>query len=276
MQGDRFSRAELCFNENTEQQSSPTAVAISFRKHVRYDSTTYWKLKYKSAMKTYQRISEISISLEEIPNLFPVTKVTPKVNMENVRVTQVHGSMERKKILEKVLSIKEDIAKKEQAKKERKYKQQQQIDSFFKCKEECTCGKNICAATKLQECPCCHNVLKSTCSKASSLDETGSKPIMIKPSCDIGPTKSLQFESDKGDIGNDDADGNMSDTDDDVSVDDDLSDANNVTDYELTSVNWERDSSDDQYDDLKQGDCVKVIKGNYLWYFALVAGDGYE
>ena len=68
---------------------------------------------------------------------------------------------------------------------------------------------------------------------------------MIKPSCDIGPTKSLQFESDKGDIGNDGADGNMSDTDDDMSVDDDLSDADKVTDYELTSVNWERDSSDD-------------------------------
>ena len=64
-------------------------------------------------MKPFQRIYEKSISLEEIPNLLPVTKVTPKVNKENVRVTQVHGSMERKKILEKVLSIKEDIAKKE-------------------------------------------------------------------------------------------------------------------------------------------------------------------
>ena len=98
---------------------------------------------------------------------------------------------------------------------------------------------------------------------------------MIKPFCDIGPTKSLQFESDKVGIGNDDADCNMSDIDDDMSVDDDLSDAGKVIDYELTSVNWERDSSDDQQDDLKQGDCVKVIKGNYLRYFALVTGNGY-
>ena len=37
----------------------------------------------------------------------------------------------------------------------------------FKCKEECTCGKNVCAATKQHECPCCHNVLKSVYSKAS-------------------------------------------------------------------------------------------------------------
>ena len=109
-------------------------------------------------MKTYQRISEKSTSLQEIPNFLPVTQVTPTVNKENIRVTQVHGSMEGKKILEKVSVIKEDKAKKEQAKKERKYKQQQQIEPFFKCKEECTCGTNVCAATKLQECPCCHNV----------------------------------------------------------------------------------------------------------------------
>ena len=109
-------------------------------------------------MKAYQRISEIFTSLQEKPDLLPVTKLTPKVNKENVRVTQVHGTMQGKKILEKVSVIKEDKAKKEQAQKERKYKQQQQIEPFFKCKEECTCGMNVCAATKLQECPCCHNV----------------------------------------------------------------------------------------------------------------------
>ena len=101
-----------------------------------------------SPMKAYQRISEKSTSLQEIPNLLPVTKVTPKVNKENIQITQVHGSMEGKEILEKVSSIKEDNAKKEQAKKESKCTQQQ-IEPFFKCKEKCTCGKNVCAATKL-------------------------------------------------------------------------------------------------------------------------------
>ena len=172
-------------------------------------------------MKAYQRISEKSISLEEIPNLLPLIKITPKVNKENIQVTQVHGSVEGKKILEKVSTINEGKAQKEQAKKERKYKQQQQTEAFFKCKEECTCGKNVCAATKLQECPCCH-ILKSTCSKASCQGETGSKPTMIKPFFDIGPKKSLQFESDEDDIEYDDAD-------------DDLSDADKVTDEELTS-----------------------------------------
>ena len=46
---------------------------------------------YESAMEAYQTISDKSISLEEIPNLLPVTKGTPKMNKENVRVIQVDG-----------------------------------------------------------------------------------------------------------------------------------------------------------------------------------------
>ena len=125
-----------------------------------------------------------------------------------------------------------------------------------------------CAATKLQECPCCHNVLKSTCSKASCWGETGSKPTLIKPFCDIGPKKSLQFESDEDGIEYDDAD-------DDMSVDDDLSDADKVIDEGLTSENGKWNSSYDHQDDLKQGDHVKLLKGNYIGYFAVVTGDGY-
>ena len=48
-------------------------------------------------MEAYQTISDKLVSLEEIPNLLPITKVTPKMNNENVRVTQVHCSMEGKK-----------------------------------------------------------------------------------------------------------------------------------------------------------------------------------
>ena len=83
MQGDKFSRVELCINENTKQPLSSTAVTISSPEHVSDGSATYWKLKYKSAMKAYQIISEKSIPLEEISNLLPVTKATPKINKEN-------------------------------------------------------------------------------------------------------------------------------------------------------------------------------------------------
>ena len=94
---------------------------------------------------------------------------------------------------------------------------------------------------------------------------------MIKPVRDIGPKKSLQFESDEDDIEDDDADDDLSDVDDGMSVDDDLSGADKVIDDELTSEN----GREILQDDLKRGDCVKVIKGNYLGYFAVVTGNGY-
>ena len=87
-------------------------------------------------MEAYQTISDKSISLEEIPNLLTVTKLTPKINNENVRVTQVHGLMEGEKILETVSSIQDDKAKKEQDNKKKKSKQQHQIEAFYKYKKE--------------------------------------------------------------------------------------------------------------------------------------------
>ena len=145
MQEDEFLRAELCIHENTEKDHMSTAVTVPSPKDVRCGSARYWKHKYESDMEAYQTISDKSISLEEIPNMLPVTKVTPKLKKENARVTQVHGSMEGKKILETISLIKEDNAKKEKANKERKSKLQQQIEAFYKCKEECTYGKNVFA-----------------------------------------------------------------------------------------------------------------------------------
>ena len=69
-------------------------------------------------------------------------------------------------------------------------------------------------------------------------------------------------------------DGDMSDIDDVMRIDDDLNDADIVIDDRLTSKNGERNSSDDNQVDLKQGDCVKVIKENYLSYFASVTDNG--
>ena len=69
-------------------------------------------------------------------------------------------------------------------------------------------------------------------------------------------------------------DGDMSDIDDVMRIDDDLSDADIVIDDRLTSKNGERNSSNDNQVDLKQGDCVKVITENYLSYFASVTDNG--
>ena len=69
-------------------------------------------------MKPFQRIYEKSISLEEIPNLLPVTKVTPKGNKENIQVTQVHSLMDGKKILKRFHQSRETKPKRSKQRKE--------------------------------------------------------------------------------------------------------------------------------------------------------------
>ena len=62
--------------------------------------------------------------------------------------------MEGNKISEKVSAIKEDKAKMEQPNKERKSMQQEQIEAYFKCKE----NLHVARMFVLQEYLFCHNV----------------------------------------------------------------------------------------------------------------------
>ena len=72
----------------------------------------YWKIKYEKAMEVISNTSESSINLEHVPGLLKVNRIKPKSAKENVRVTQVHGSMEGKQVLERVAEIKkEKVAK---------------------------------------------------------------------------------------------------------------------------------------------------------------------
>ena len=52
-------------------------------------------------MEACSKHSEQSLQIEDVPGLLNVNKVKPKTPKDNVRVTQVHGTMEGKKILEK-------------------------------------------------------------------------------------------------------------------------------------------------------------------------------
>lgn len=67
------------------------------------------------------------------------------------------------------------------------------MEAYFKYKEKCVCNQVPCAAANLCESPKCKNVLYQLV-KVSCKDESGVKPIMLKPICDIGkPNKKLEF-----------------------------------------------------------------------------------
>ena len=118
--------------------------------------------------------------MSEIPNFVTIQKVKPKLSKENVRVTQLYGSMKAKNAIVLVKEIKE---KKEQAalhKKETVGKKELEKQTFLLCKTKCVCGKKKCSAVGLKQCPTCFQVMKSICSK-NKCRVDGVKPQMILP-----------------------------------------------------------------------------------------------
>ena len=54
-----------------------------------------------------EEANEKSLKLDEIPGLLPINKVKPKKKVENLRVTQICGSMEGKDVIKVVEELKE-------------------------------------------------------------------------------------------------------------------------------------------------------------------------
>ena len=137
--------------------------------------------------------------------------------------------------------------------------------------------KEMCS-DGLRECPKCHGILKSVCSK-SGCKENGQKPLMILPAA----SKSLRlrvplFPTDDGSESDDD--NQSTDTEIEVHLEEDISE---------TEIGSERKSEYDvgekEYDAMDeeqivgqtfvQGDYVKITNGNFAGMYASVLGEGY-
>ena len=73
---------------------------------------------------------------------------------------------------------------------------------FYRCKAKCVC-EGECRAKLLRECPNCHSVMKSTCSKASCKRD-GKKPVMLRAASSTMPVtrkrKVLSSSDDDDDV----------------------------------------------------------------------------
>ena len=147
-------------------------------KHLRKGSAMYWKAKFEMAQHD---CNEKSLRLEEIPGLLTVQKVKPKQSTKSsTRVTQVHGSMEAKDLINLVKSIKEQKEQKVKSKEIQMKKKEKDKEDFCRCKSKCVCKEDRCLTTGLKECPSCHSILRSECSKAHCKVD-GKKPKMLLP-----------------------------------------------------------------------------------------------
>ena len=91
-----------------------------------------------------------------------IEKVKPKLSITTTRVTQIHGSMQGKEVLKMVESI-----KKKKIKEDKIQKQENEWRLFHLCKLQCVYQQGKCAALGLKECPHCHSILRSVCSRAA-------------------------------------------------------------------------------------------------------------
>ena len=184
MQQDKFEQAERCI-ETTENLTTPqpstsgSHQAGASPQNIRHGSAGYWKHKYEKALYLINDMSEQHLRIEDIPGFLHISKVKPKEEKTKaIRVTQVHGSMEGKKILEEVRRISDQKAIVMEKKESKAKEKEGQKEIFLQCKIKCVCNKKVCAVSQLRQCSVCLNVLKSTCSKVTCKVD-GKKPVMI-------------------------------------------------------------------------------------------------
>ena len=228
MQEDKFIQAEGCIsldNSVSSTHSTPgCSQTISSPVYLRKGSALYYKHKFEQSQEIIKKCHEEALRLEDIPGLLTVSKVKPKqLCKSSTRVTQVHGSMEGHDIIDQVKVLNDEKERKKEVVKQKEDKKDEDKESFFRCKQKCVCDKQKCLAFGLRECPSCHSILKSICSKIICQVD-GKKPTMILPHCsqDIKSKRSLK-----------NAFNNMSESED--SEDDRFSVDNEVIDDDLES-----------------------------------------
>ena len=259
MQQDKFDQAARCMEgesssvivktpEKSKTRSATTPVSAPntprsqlklAKAKFRYGSRNYYKYLYEQSMGLIKDGYEKSLNLEEIPGLMTVHKVKPKdIQKKNTRITNVHGSMEGQDMLSKVESIELEKKRKVSDKEEKTRQKEEEKEVFYRCKTKCVC-KGECQAKFLRECPNCHSVMKSTCSKAGC-QKDGKKPVMLRAASSTMPVaarkRKVEVLSSSDD--DDDVDDTFESYDD--SGDDDDNDVSGVA-----SISGDGDDDDD-------------------------------
>ena len=261
MQQDKFKRAEECMEPEvstpstsaSEPMDTPGSDSIK-SPNKRRGSASYWRDKFQQAIGIIDELHEKSITLTEIPGFMTVQKVKPKLSKENVRVTQIHGSMKAKNVINVVKEIKEKKEQTAKQKQETIEKKEETKQRFLLCKLKCVCKNQKCDAVGYKQCPVCLQVMKSVCSK-SRCKVDGMKPSMILPAAITAkePKKCL-FPIEENDSDSEESDYSDDSSEDDDAIEDD--DDDDTMEYEdlgpkrMLKKTWESLSPPNKEEDL--------------------------
>jgi hypothetical protein len=109
MQQDKFERAAACMDASADDSLlspvSSTSSSVIVSPNKRRNSAQYWENKYYQAVSIIETLNESTINIQEVPGFMSIQKVKPKLSKSNTRVTQVHGSMKAKMVLDKLKVI---------------------------------------------------------------------------------------------------------------------------------------------------------------------------
>ena len=192
---------------------------------------------YEMSQSLIEESYEKSLKLTEVPGLLSVNHIKLKEanQKKTIRVTNVHEYMEGQDVLSRLSNLEKEKQRKVKESVERKEKVQQK-ELFYRCKLQCYCVGE-CQAKSLKECPQCHSVLKSVCSKMACRTD-GKKPTTILPSS-AGSSSGLSKKRHYPD----------SESESDMSVVNGLS--SDDSDDDLVSISESEDTDDEVDDSIK-------------------------
>ena len=135
--------------------------------------------------------------------------------------------MEVHNILTKIELIEKEKDKQQEQKLVREKQKATEKELFYRCKTKRMC-KGICAAKPLKECPNCHSVIRSVCSKAVC-KINGRKPAMLQvASSTITRTSVKNLPLDLAEESEEQSNDNTNNSDSDVSFPDVIDDSHSL------------------------------------------------
>ena len=166
MQVEKFTQTEALIESCADQCSSSSSRSVWQAEppnNARAGSKEYYKKLYEAQLEISRKQAELPVSPEDL-GILNVPKIQ-RVKKKITRVTQVHGSMEGKKILERIEELHEEEERNNAVKAERKRKKEESDKAFLLYENSCVCRLPVCLAKGFRQCTQYRDVMKSRCSK---------------------------------------------------------------------------------------------------------------
>ena len=183
MQKEKFKAAEALLSNSLDNDNGKDPSPTPGTKRRRGCTKASLEEELEKAKMRIEELEKQPITPDEIDGFFHFEKVRP-VKTKNVRVTQVHGSLDGSQVLEMREKIEAEKKEKQTRKEMSMIEKETRAELFIKCRESCVCSKDLCNASGLKQCSSCKDVIKSHCSKAKCKKTDGTKPDMLIPACD--------------------------------------------------------------------------------------------